>query len=144
VTRDRRRCGRLLTDHLLLGLEVDVEDRHGRLATAQGERDPGLTVDDEARALVHEDLLDPADLVERPREVLANPANWRIHPKAQQDASWSGASSPEPVIRLRHVAAVGGAVVVGWPQGGSSRHSGVLWHPWATVAEPGLLGWPPI
>ena len=36
-------------ERLLGGLEVDVQDRHGRLAAGQGQRDPGVAVDDEAR-----------------------------------------------------------------------------------------------
>jgi hypothetical protein len=38
------------------------------LAAAERERHPGVAVDDEARAPVDEDLLDPADLVERAGE----------------------------------------------------------------------------
>ena len=36
-------------ERLLVGVEVDVQDGHGRLAAGQGERDPGVAVDDEAR-----------------------------------------------------------------------------------------------
>ena len=55
-------------ERLLVGLEVDVQDRDGRLAAGQGQRDPGVAVDDEPRAPVDEDLLDPADRVERAGE----------------------------------------------------------------------------
>ena len=36
-------------ERLLGGLEVDVQDGDGRLAAGQGQRDPGVAVDDEAR-----------------------------------------------------------------------------------------------
>ena len=55
-------------ERLLLGVEVDVQDRHGRLAAAERERHAGVAVDDEAGAPVDEDLLDPAHLVERAGE----------------------------------------------------------------------------
>ena len=45
---------------LFLGLEIDVQDGHGHLAAAECERGAGVAIDHEARALVHEDLLDPA------------------------------------------------------------------------------------
>ena len=53
---------------LLVGLEVDVEDRDGRLAPAERERHAGVAIDHEARAPIDQDLLDPAHLVERPGE----------------------------------------------------------------------------
>ena len=55
-------------ERLLLGLEVDVQDGDGRFAAAERERHPGMAVDDEAGAPVDEDLLDPADRVERAGE----------------------------------------------------------------------------
>jgi hypothetical protein len=55
-------------ERLLGGLEVDVQDGDGRPVAGQGQRDPGVAIDDEAGAPVDEHLLDPAHLVERARE----------------------------------------------------------------------------
>jgi len=55
---------------LLVG--VEVEDRNGRLAAGQGEGDAGMAVDDEARAPVDEDLLDPSDRIERAGECIGS------------------------------------------------------------------------
>ena len=59
-----------------------------------------MAVDDEAGAPVDEHLLDPADLVERAGERVL--LRLRVDPPVAGLArSWSGASSPDPVIRLR-------------------------------------------
>jgi len=61
-----------------------------------------MAVDDEAGPLIDHDLLDPAHRVERAgqRRLLVA---WMETPVRRVARSWSGASSPEPVIRLRHV-----------------------------------------
>ena len=53
---------------LLVGGEVDVEDGDRWLAAADGEGDTQVAIDDVAGALVDEDVLDPADLIEHPGE----------------------------------------------------------------------------
>jgi len=59
------RIERRQDEGLLLGREVDVQDRHARFVPADRQRDARVAVDDEARPLVDHDLLDPANRVER-------------------------------------------------------------------------------
>jgi hypothetical protein len=59
-----------------------------------------MTIDYEAGSLIDDDLLDPAHVSSAPAKACCCAFGW-IRQFAGFARSWSGASSPEPVIRLR-------------------------------------------
>lgn len=97
---------------LLLGGQLHVQHRDRWLASADGLFHPGVAIDDVAGRRVDQDLLDPADGIERAAQGVPLAAGW-VRQLAGLARSWVGSSVPAPVIRLRQP--VAGILVIGHP-----------------------------
>ncbi len=103
---------------LLVGREVDVQDGDGRLAAGQREGDPGVAVDDEPVRRLTSTCWTQPTASSAPARASCCAFGW-IRQFAGLARSWSGASSPDPVIRLRQpvvgATAAGAFAVTGRP-----------------------------
>ncbi len=87
-------------ERLFVGLEVDIQHRHGRLVARDGQCDASVAIDDVIGPAVNHDLLHPTHGIKRARERVL--LGFRMDaPVRRVRGSWSGRSSPEPTMRLR-------------------------------------------